>query len=55
MSDVFVYFKSETYEQNFERWYEMNTLERETWSEPKLTKEAAEDLFRSLYKDFTWR
>ena len=38
----------DSYDGNFNRWWHMNTLERECWNEPKLEKEAAEELFRSL-------
>lgn len=44
-----------SYEDNFLRWWDMNSKERESWNEPRLDWEAAEKLFGSLVEGFKER
>jgi hypothetical protein len=50
--EMFEYDLDDSYENNFSRWWHMNSLEREMWNEARLEKEAAEDMFRGLAPKF---
>jgi len=52
--EPFVYDKDDSYQNNFDRWWYMNSLERECWNEPKLDKTAAEKMFRELFPRFRY-
>jgi len=52
MSDtVFNYDHSRTVSQNFKYWYELNTIERESWNESKLSEAKAYELFVDIFAD----
>ena len=47
--EIFEYDKQATYDDNFHRWYLMNSSERRMYNEETLTKEEAELTFKRLY------
>lgn len=49
--EQFHYDESDSYESNFNRWFAMNSREREIYKEPTLSPLAARALFDDLYSD----
>jgi hypothetical protein len=47
--DIFHYDKNDTHDSNFNRWWAMNSLEREMYKEKRLSHEEAERLFNSMF------
>ena len=47
--ETFYYDKQDTYDNNFSRWWAMNSLEREMYRETKLAHDEARTLFNSMF------
>jgi hypothetical protein len=49
--DEFVYDRSQSYETNFARWYNMNCDERSDYNERLYTKEEGRQVFKQFIKN----
>tara|TARA_R100000750_G_scaffold60204_1_gene49418 strand:+ start:273 stop:452 length:180 start_codon:yes stop_codon:yes gene_type:complete len=49
--DRFVYDRSQSYETNFARWYNMNCDERSDYNERLYTKEEGRQVFKQFMKN----
>ena len=49
--EVFKYNSRITYQENFEKWYAMNSDEKSFFNETPYTKEEGKTVFHNIYKD----
>jgi hypothetical protein len=50
MKDVFKYDNQNSYDDNFRRWFEINSLEREGWGVTPHTREEGKVIFDELFR-----
>ena len=50
MKDSFKYDNQNSYNDNFRRWFEMNSLEREGWGVTRHTREEGKVIFDELFR-----
>lgn len=50
MKDVFKYDNQNSYDDNFRRWFNMNSLEREGWKLPPHPREKGKVIFDDLFR-----